>query len=74
MMKKILTLLMPLWFILAIWILAVSVSCGPQDGRLHKTRTVYTVQHDGHMFVLFNGNKEGGIIHHPSCSHSECQK
>ncbi len=37
------------------------------DNRIYKTNTVYTVEHDNHLFVIYNGDSEGGIIHHPSC-------
>lgn len=37
------------------------------DNMIYKTNTVYTVEHDKHLFVIYNGNSEGGIIHHPSC-------
>ncbi len=61
-----------------IFIIVVAVVTNPatqnRDHRIYKTGRVYTVQHDGHLFVLFNGNNEGGILHHPSCSHSECSK
>ncbi len=34
------------------------------DGRIYKTNTVYTVEHDGHLFVIYNGS---GVLHHPNC-------
>jgi len=45
-----------------------------RDHRIYKTGEVYTITHDDHLFVLYNGYKEGGILHHPSCAHKDCQK
>jgi len=28
---------------------------------------LYTVEHDGHDFVVYDGYKAGGFTHHPDC-------
>lgn len=35
---------------------------------------VKTIEHDDHLFVLFDGHREVAMLHHPSCLHSECLK
>lgn len=60
--------------LIAVVTCAIIFGSPDRDHRLYKTSEVYTVQHDGHMFVLYDGWKEGGILHHPSCSHTDCLK
>lgn len=39
-----------------------------QQARLKDVETdVFTVEHDGHLFVVYRGSQKGGIIHHPGC-------
>ena len=52
----------------------LSPSASDREGRVYKTSEVFTVEHDDHLFVVFDGYREGGIIHHPTCTHIECAK
>ena len=44
-------------------------SCGgaPNEGEVSTSSRVKTIQHDGHLFVLFKGYESVALIHHPGC-------
>lgn len=63
-------------YLLSILVLAGCESKVSQDAayqEIKQRRTdevrddVYTVEHDGHQFVVYRGSQKGGIIHHPGC-------
>lgn len=35
---------------------------------------VYTVEHDGYLFVVFYGNRKGGITPHPGCPKAKAER
>lgn len=51
--------------LLAVLCIALFGLCGCSKDN---ASTLQTVHHDGHDFILYDGNSyAGGIIHHPGC-------
>lgn len=55
--------------------LALILGCNCEanySGKVYKTDKVYTIEHDGHKFVLVTSSHTAsaagiGILHHPDC-------
>ena len=66
-----------LWILIGILLVVIFSGCGqtapaPESVTpIGPSAKLYTVEHDGHAFVVFSNNKviagAGGIVHHPSC-------
>ena len=59
----------------AIFVISLAVllvACGKaQPPRsttvLDRVSELFTVVHDEHLFVIYRGYGQGGLVHHPSC-------
>ena len=65
-----------LWILIVILLVVIFSGCNQHPAPesvtpIGPSAKLYTVEHDGHAFVVFSNNKviagAGGIVHHPSC-------
>lgn len=79
-MKRLTVTRLVLWIVIAILVIVTLTGCDQAAAPTSVTRIgpsakLYTVEHDGHTFVVFYANavlgKGGGMVHHPDC---ECLK
>lgn len=58
-----------------VFLILALVACDDHDhaptpesqSKIGATATLYTVEHDNHMFVVFCNGSQGGLTHHPDC-------
>ena len=75
-MKRLAFTRIVLWILVGILIVMIFSGCRQHAAPTSVTpigpsAKLYTVEHDGHTFVVFYGNtvlgKSGGVVHHPDC-------
>ncbi len=75
-MKRLAFTRIVLWILIGILLVMIFSGCGQHAAptavtRIGPSAKLYTVEHDGHTFVVFYANavlgKGGGMVHHPDC-------